>query len=166
MAYNIDTYRAFVESEMREALVGTGGPRVFGNRGDEFARIVTDVMIENANERLSFLCGYMSATVYDPERLRVFLQKPNTQLRVLLDGPPPEGPVVSALDELGDFADRIKVKHIRYQLGFHFGIADSAHVRREDDIHDRRATIIFGDEQLATVALTTFDKLWHLSPDN
>ena len=163
MAYNIDSYRAFVEGEMREALTGTGGPRVFGNRGQDFARIVTDVMIDNANERLAFLCGYMSEAVYDPKRLRAFLGKPNTQLRVLLDGPADQPPVASALDQLSDLTDQIQVKHISYQLGFHFGIADHVHVRREEDIHDRRATVIFGDDRLAAIAITTFDKLWHLS---
>jgi hypothetical protein len=165
MAYNIATYRAFVEGEMREALAGTGGPRVFGNRGEDFARIVTDVMIDNANEKLAFLCGYMSVAVYDPQRLRTFLEKPHTHLRVLLDGPPRDRPIGSALDQLKDFNDRIKLKHIDYQLGFHFGIADDKHVRREQDIQDRLATVFFGDEKLATVATTTFDKLWHSIPD-
>jgi hypothetical protein len=165
MAYNVDTYRTFVEQEMREALRDGGGPRVFGNRGGDFARIVTDVMIDNATMRLAFLCGYMSASIYDPERLRHFLQKENAELRVILDGLEQTPTIDSALDHLRDFRSKIKVQRIKYQLGFHFGIADDAHVRREEDIHDRTATVIFGDKELAGLALTTFDKLWHLQPN-
>jgi len=161
MAFDSETYRAFVESEMKMALAGKG-PRVFGNRGELYARIVTDVMIENTKSRLAFLCGYMSASVYDPARLIEFLNKPNTSVRVILDGPPRAEAIDSALAHLGDLRSRVQLKKIPYQLGFHFGVADDCHVRREQDIKDRVASVVFGDKAMASAALTTFEKLWHL----
>lgn len=155
-------YRTMAEGALR-ASRALGARRVVSNRGPAHARAVTDVLVSNADSRLSFLCGRFSPEIFDAAKLREFLERPGTRMQVLLDRAPEAGHGTALADLTSYMAGddpRLQVRRLDRAASVHLGIADERDARIETDVESRKATVVFGDPAFAKAASQRFKTLW------
>lgn len=161
MSTDLRTYKARVLEAMRRAN-STHQPEVFENSGPDHARIVLDVMLENASQSVDVITSRMHESVWSEQSVKGFLSRnPEGRIRVLLDDAPlgqiPKGSLLHGILH----ERQVDARWLSIPLSNHACVTDGSHVRLEYDKQTREASITFGDPNgVGGRVVEIFETLW------
>src|ERR1700752_240741 len=159
----LTAYRDFVADALVRSLDLPEGV-IFGNSTAEHARVVMDTIIDNARNELKLMARALSSEVHDPYHLQKALQNSkDLGVQVIVEVADPftcGNSALSALTNDVDARTRIEVRQLKQPSVTHLAVADGTLARIEQDQTERRAIIVFNNEELAGQALRRFNEIW------
>jgi hypothetical protein len=146
------------------AAADSGKRRTFVTSGVEGTHVVVRELLNACKEDLFIFARRLSPLVHSPAMLRnVAASDTAPRMRLLLDHPPGDDPMLYEIGDLISERGAIEVRWSPVPSAVHFIVVDGRHIRLERDADGQTAIIDLNAEGEARDALMRLNKLWHMS---
>ncbi len=146
---------------------------MFQNRNASHASIVFAAIFSRAEHEVLLLTGSLNDEVYGKDEvvqavLKFLRRHANTRLRVLHEELIAESNhLLDALRDSDFMDERVQMRKVpdkeKQEYGFHFTVADSRHLRYEENRKSFEAVVQFGGDANAVTLSENFEYLWDAS---